>query len=42
MCSVFHFKLLGDRYGVHRAAESEVKDPATEESLDKNCETAAA
>ena len=41
-CAPFFICLLGDRYGVHRAAESEVKDPATEEWLDKNFETAAA
>jgi len=34
--------LLGDRYGVHRAADTEGKDPATEEWLDRNFETAAA
>jgi hypothetical protein len=32
---------LGDRYGVHRPAESEVKDEATEQWLDKNFDTAA-
>ncbi|KAJ7342699.1 hypothetical protein OS493_040655, partial [Desmophyllum pertusum] len=41
-CAPFFICLLGDRYGVHRAAESEVKDPATEEWLDRNFETAAA
>lgn len=41
-CAPFFICLLGDRYGVHRAAESEVTDPATEEWLDKNFETAAA
>ena len=41
-CAPFFICLLGDRYGVHRAAEGEIKDPSTEEWLDRNFETAAA
>lgn len=41
-CAPFFICLLGDRYGIHRAAESEIKDPATEEWLNRNFETAAA
>ena len=41
-CAPFFICLLGDRYGVHRAAENEIKDSATEEWLDRNFETAAA
>lgn len=41
-CAPFFICLLGDRYGVHRATENETKDPATEEWLDRNFETAAA
>lgn len=41
-CAPFFICLLGDRYGVHRAAENETRDSATEEWLDRNFETAAA
>ena len=41
-CAPFFICLLGDRYGVHRAAESELKDRTTEEWLDRNFEVAAA
>lgn len=41
-CAPFFVCLLGDRYGVHRATEKEVKDPATEEWLDRNFEVASA
>lgn len=41
-CAPFFICLLGNRYGVHRAAENEVKDPATEEWLNRNFETASA
>lgn len=40
-CAPYFICLLGDRYGVHRLAESEVKDEATEQWLDKNFDTAA-
>ncbi|KAK3745822.1 hypothetical protein QZH41_017139 [Actinostola sp. cb2023] len=40
-CAPFFICMLGDRYGVHRPFESEPKDEATEQWLDKNFDTAA-
>ena len=41
-CAPFFICLLGERYGVHCPAASEVQDPATTEWMGRNFETAAA
>lgn len=41
-CAPFFICLLGERYGVHRPAASELQDAATKNWMDRNFEVAAA
>ena len=42
LCAPYFICILGERYGVHRSAESEPLDSVTNDWLDKNFEVAAA